>query len=190
MSRVPRSHLLAIALAAALAGCAAPPAPQATVQVFALAAPLPAGTTYRHELLLSQASRPDRAATEGVADAALARAGLHRDDANPRLAVQVTISQDPVGYGPAWGVPSWVNIGVAGGSWGGGGVGIGLNFPVGGAPAYPTQRVDVVLRDLASGQVLFQSQATSNSGASAANLVEAALRNFPNVPPGTWVVPL
>jgi hypothetical protein len=55
---------------------------------------------------------------------------------------------------------------------------------------YPSQRVDVQLRDLASGQVVFQSQASSNSGVSAASLVEAALRNFPNVPPGTWVVPL
>jgi hypothetical protein len=69
-------------------------------------------------------------------------------------------------------------------------VGIGLNFPVGGTPVYPSQRVDVQLRDLASGQVVFQSQASSNSGVSAASLVEAALRNFPNVPPGTWVVPL
>jgi hypothetical protein len=65
-----------------------------------------------------------------------------------------------------------------------------LNFPVGGTPVYPSQRVDVQLRDLASGQVVFQSQASSNSGVSAASLVEAALRNFPNVPPGTWVVPL
>jgi hypothetical protein len=144
----------------------------------------------RRRHLPSQAGRPDQAATEGAADAALARAGLRRDDVNPRLVVQVAVSQDAVGYGPAWGPPSWVNVGVGGGSWGGGGVGIGLNFPVGGTPVYPSQRVDVQLRDLASGQVVFQSQASSNSGVSAASLVEAALRNFPNVPPGTWVVPL
>lgn len=195
MSRLLRRYLPGMVLAATLAACATPPAPQATVQVFALAAPLPPGAAYRHERLPSQASRPDLAATEGVADAALARAGLRRDEANPRFSVQVTVSQDAVGYGPAWGVPSWVNVGIAGGSWGGGGwggsgVGIGFNFPVGGAPVYPSQRVDVLLRDLASGQVLFQAQASSNAGASAASLVEAALRNFPNVPPGTWVVPL
>jgi len=188
MTRLRRRSLLGLPLAAMLAACAAPP-PQATVQVFALAAQPPRGATYRHERLPSQAWRPDQAATEGVADVALARAGLRRDDANPRFAVQVTVSQDVVGYGPAWG-PSWMSVGVGGGSWGGGGVGIGLNFPVGGAPVYPSQRVEVQLRDLASGQVVFQSQASSNAGVSAASLVEAALRDFPHVPPGTRVVPL
>ncbi|MEJ5990276.1 DUF4136 domain-containing protein [Ramlibacter sp. PS3R-8] len=190
MTRLLRRHLLGSSLAAMLAACAAPPPPQATVQVFAAVAQLPPEATYRHERLPSQAGRPDQSATEAAADTALARAGLRRDDANPRLAVEVAVSQHAVGYGPAWGIPSWVNVGVGGGSWGGGGVGIGLSFPVGGTPAYPSQRVDVLLRDLASGQVLFQSQATSNSGASAASLVEASLRNFPNAQPGTWVVPL
>jgi hypothetical protein len=55
---------------------------------------------------------------------------------------------------------------------------------------YPSQRVDVLLSDLANGQVVFQSLATGNSGASAATLLEAALRDFPNVPPGTRLVPL
>jgi heme O synthase-like polyprenyltransferase len=68
----------------------------------------------RRRHLPSQAGRPDQAATEGAADAALARAGLRRDDVNPRLAVQVAVSQDAVGYGPAWGPPSWVNVGVGG----------------------------------------------------------------------------
>lgn len=193
MTRSWRSLLLGLSTATMLAGCAAPPPPppQATVQVFAMAAQLPPGTPYRFERLPSQAGRPDLAATEGVADAALARAALRRDDTHPRLTVQVTVSQDAVAYAPAWGGPAWMNVGVGGGSWGGGGVGVGLSFPVGGsAPVYPSQRVDVVLRDLPSGQVVFQSQATSHSGASAASLVEAALRNFPNVPPGTWVVPL
>ena len=188
MTRFRRRHLLALPLAAMLAACAAPP-PQATVQVFTLAPQLPPGTTYRHERLPSQAARPDQATMEGVADAVLSRAGLRRDDANPRLAVQVTVSQDAAAYGPAWG-PPWVGVGIGGGSWGGSSVGIGVNFPVGGTAVYPSQRVDVLLRDLANGQVVFQSQASGNSGASAATLLEAALRDFPNVPPGTRLVPL
>lgn len=193
MTRSRRRHLLGLTLAAMLTACAAPP-PQATVQVFTLAPRLQPGTTYRHERLPSQVVRPDLPALEGVADAALGRAGLRRDDAGARFSVEVMVSQNGVAYGPAWGAPM-VGVGVGGGSWGGwsgSSVGIGLSFPIGGgvAPAYPTQRVDVVLRDLANGQVVFQSQAGGNGGASAAMLLEAALRDFPNAPPGTRVVPL
>jgi hypothetical protein len=190
MTRLRRRPLLGICLLALLAACAAPQ-PQALVHVFAPVAPLPAGTTYRHDRLPSHVARPDLAALEGVADAHLSRAGLRRADANARLAVQVTVSQDAGGYAPAWG-PGAVGLGVGGGSWGrGGGVGVGLSFPIGGGTtAYPSQRVDVLLRDLASGQVVFQSQSSSNSGATPAMLLEAALRDFPNAPPGTRVMPL
>jgi hypothetical protein len=183
-----RSRLLGVAMLATLCACATAP-PQATVQTFTPAPQLPAGSTYRHERLPSQAGRPDLAFLESVADSLLARAGLSRSDANAGLALQLTVSQDAVAYGPAWG-PSWMSVGIGGGSWSGGGVGVGLNFPVGGsAAAYPVQRVDVLLRDLAGGQVVFQSQA-SGVGMNPAMLLEAALRDFPNGPPGIRVLPL
>lgn len=185
---------LGLFLAAMLTACAAPP-PQATVQVFTPAVSLPSGTTYRYTRLPSQVSRPDLAAMEGVADAALARAGLRRDDAGGRFAIELMVTQDAVayGYGPAWGGPQ-VGVGIGGGSWGGwsgSSVGIGLSFPIGGGTTVvPSQRADVLLRDLANGQVVFQSQASGNAGVSAPMLVDAALRNFPHVPPGTHVLPL
>jgi hypothetical protein len=175
-----------LCLAALLAACAVAP-PQATVQVFTLPVRLAPGTAFRQDVLPSQAQRPDQPALQAVADAALVRAGLRRDDANARLAVQVSVSQDAVAYGPVAG-PPWVNVGVGGGSWGGGGVGVGLSFPIGGGGVGPAQRVDVVLRDLATGQVVFQAQA-SGAGWSAPALLEAALRGFPGTPPGIWTVP-
>ena len=128
MTCLRRRHLLGLPLVAMLAACAAPP-PQATVQVFTLAPQLPPGTTYRHERLPSNANWPDQGATEGVADAVLARAGLRRDDANPRLAVQVTVSLGFAGYESAWGphpgrasesVPATGGAAGAAAAWGSG----------------------------------------------------------------------
>lgn len=191
MQRFSHRHLPALLLAVLLAGCAAPPPPQAVVQVFTPAALVAPGATYRHERLPSQAGRPDLPALEGAVDAALARVGLRRDDVNPRLSIQTTVSQDALAYAPA--SPSWMSVGLGGssGGWSGGGVGVGFSFPIGGvAPSYPSLRVDVIMRDLANGQVVFQSQAMSNSGASPGLLLDAALGGFPNTPPGIHAVPL
>ena len=192
MARLPYCHLLLALSAAALLGACATTPPEATVQVFTAQPRLAAGSTYRHERLPSQAGQPNQAELEATVDAALARAGLRRDDADGRLAVQLTTRRDevhsPWGGGWGWGGPS-VGIGIGGGSGGGFG-GVGLSFPIGGGAARATQQVEVLLRDLGTGQVVFQSQARSGSGVSTALLVQAALRDFPNAPPGTLRVPL
>lgn len=188
MLALPRLQLLGLSLATLLGACATAP-PQATVQVFTSPPRLAPGTTYRHERLPSQAAQPFQAEMEAAADATLARAGLRRDDAAPRLAVQLITRHDRVPGGWGWGGPA-LGVGVSGGS-GGGGVGIGLNFPLGGGGGpRANQLVDVQLRDLGSGQVVYQSQASSGSGASAMALVQAALHDFPNAPPGARQVPL
>lgn len=189
MAHFPRSRpLIALAFVAVLAACATTP-PEATVQVFTSQPRLPAGATYRFDRLPSQAGQPGQAALEATADALLAQAGLRRDDSSQRLAVQVDVQQDLAagGFG-GWGGSS-VGLGIGGGS-GGGGIGIGLGIPIGGGGPRPTERVGVQMRDLATGQVIFQSQASGGSGSSPAALLGAALRDFPNVPPGTRQVPL
>lgn len=191
MPPLARRPLLVLPMAALLlAACASGP-PQATVQVYTPPVQLAAGATYRHERLLSQAAQPRQAELEATADALLSQAGLRRDDASPRLSLQVTSRQDqPVG-GPYWGGGPSVGVGISGGSGGHGGIGIGLGFPIGGFGGAPsTQRVDVVLRDLGSGQVVYQSQASGDSGANPVALLQAALSGFPNAAPGTRQVPL
>ena len=182
-----RCHLVALSLATLLTACASGP-PQATVQVFTAPPQLPAGSTYRYDRLPLQAGQPVQDQLERTADSLLARAGMRRDDAAPRLSVQLSANQDQVAAGPGWGSSS-VGIGIGGGGRGGG-VGIGLGFPIGGAGVQSSQRVDVVLRELASGRVVFQSQASGSSGASAVSLLEAALRDFPNAPFGARQLPL
>jgi hypothetical protein len=187
MRPIPCRQLLVLSVAVVLAACASTP-PQATVQVFTAQPQLSAGTTYRFERLPSQAGQPSQGALEAAADTLLARAGLRRDEQAPRVSVQLTASQDRPAGG-AWGSPS-VGLGIGGGSFGSS-VGIGLGFPIGGAGVQqPSQRVDVVLRDVASGRVVFQSQASGGSGATPVSLLEAALRDFPNTPPGTRQLPL
>lgn len=187
-----RRFLLVAPAAALVAACATTP-PEATVQVFTSPPAVPVGTTYRFERLPSQAALPRQAELEAAADALLSRAGLRRDDASARLAVQVTSAEDrsPYGYGPGygWGGGPTVGVGISGGG-GGGGIGIGFGIPIGGGGMGASQRVDVQMRDLATGQVVFQSQASSGSGASPAALVQAALGGFPNLAPGTRQVPL
>ena len=188
MRPLARRPLLVLPLAALLlAACASGP-PQATVQVFTPPVQLAAGATYRHERLLSQ---PRQAELESTADALLAQAGLRRDDAAPRLSLQVTASQDQLAGGPYWGGGSSVGVGISGGSGGRGGIGVGLGFPIGGsAVVRESQRVGVVLRDLGNGQVLYQSQASGDSGVSPVTLLQAALSGFPNAAQGTRQVPL
>lgn len=187
MKPVRRHLLLSLTLATLLAACATTP-PEATVQVFTLPPALPAGATYRIDRLPSQSGQPAQAELEATADSVLAAAGLRRDDAAGRYAVQLSASEDrPPAYG--WGGGPSVGIGIGGGS-GGGSVGFGFGIPIGGGGPRPQQRVDVQMRDVASGQVVFQSQANGAAGARPGALLEAAMRGFPQLAPGTRTVPL
>jgi hypothetical protein len=171
-------------MASLLGACASTP-PAATVQVFTPAVRLPAGARYRHERLPSQLAQPAQFELEAAADQLLTQAGLRREDATASLSVQLAVTEGP-GSPPAgpWGGPS-VGVSIGGGSRGSG-VGIGLGIPIGGSGAVqPSRRVEVLLRDLSNGQVVFQSQASGGPGVSAASLVRAALADFPLAAPGT-----
>ncbi|MET0541899.1 MAG: DUF4136 domain-containing protein [Variovorax sp.] len=181
------------------------------VQTYSKLAAAPVEPTYRFERLPSQqADEPRQSQLEAMAAAALGRAGFRRDDSGAAYSAQVgahvlaTLSPwaDPwipapawgpgfgfgygFGYGAAYGWPGygrgWYGPGLYGGGW----YAPGVLPPVN--PWYERE-VRVVLRELRSGQVVYESTARNGgpynaSGPVLAVMFDAALQGFPHPPEG------
>ena len=184
--------LLTLALAALLTGCAGMRVVDS--QVLAVANVPPGvqlqGAKYRFERLPSQVSNPEAGLAEQQAEQALAAVGLVRDDAAAQLSVLVGFQgtqylADPWGY-PYPGTYGSISIG-RGVPWGSGvGFGMGMRFP---PPTQYRREVSLILRDLKSGQVVYETRAShdgpwSDSVTIFATLFKAALAHFPNPPAG------
>lgn len=186
------ARVAAIAAVFGLAGCATSYTVDNTVQSFSQIQGLPAAATYRFERLPSQQDA-SHAQLEALADPALNAAGLRRDDSNPRYSVQVsartaqTLSPwaDPW-FGPGWG-PGW--------GWGGWGwrrhfgAGFGMHYE----PPWYHREVDIVVRELATNRVVYESRAINDGpfyeGAKVLPaMFQAAMQGFPNPPAGPRVV--
>lgn len=182
------------AAAVVLSGCASTYLLDNQVQSFSQLPAMPAPSTYRFERSLSQQADPAQQALENLADAALFKAGLRRDDAAPRFSVQVGARTermlspyaDPY-WGP-WGPWGW------GGGWGlgfgGRHFGVGLGGPWPHADSYWFHReVTVLVRELATNRVVYETHAI-NDGPWFDNrtvlpaMFEAAMQGFPNPPQG------
>jgi hypothetical protein len=185
--------VLAAAAAVALSGCATGYLLDNQVQSFSQLQALPAPATYRFERSLSQQADPAQQALEALADPALHKAGLRRDDAQPRYAVQVSARTDRTlsPYADPWDRWGW---GGFGGGWGVGlsgrhfGLGFGGPFPR--TDSYWFHReVSVVVRELATAKVVYETHAV-NDGPWLDNrsvlpaMFDAAMHGFPNPPPG------
>ncbi len=191
--------------ALALGGCAIPYRLDSQVHSFSALTGVPA-SGYRFERMPLQQADLHQPHVEALAQAALARAGLRRDDTAPAYGVQAwaVVQQvaDPWGtpaYGP-WGRPyggpngSWGHLGVAGGSSGRVGVGVSIGMPLGGPGPYYSRTwlrrdVGLVMRELASGQVIYQTQAVNDGpwldpDRALGTLFDAALQGFPQPPAG------
>jgi len=147
------------------------------------AAPLQ-GARYRFERLPSQINNPAAGLAEQQAQMALAAVGLARDDAGAQLSVQVNARATSYMADP-WGRPVLgIGMGGYGGHGVGMGVGFGMRFP---PPTYYQYEVSLVMRDLRSAQVVYETQAVHNGPWADANtifpvLMQAALQDFPNPP--------
>ncbi len=185
--------LIALSLAALLGGCATSRIVDS--QVLAVAS-VPAGVQlqgahYRFERLPSQAANPEAGLAEQQAEQALAAVGLVRDDARAQISVLVGF-QGTQYLGDRWGYPYRAGTGGSisigrGAPWGSGvGFGMGMRFP---PPTHYRREVSLILRDLRSGQVVYETRAShdgpwGDSTTIFATLFKAALANFPNPPAG------
>ena len=163
------------------------------------APPVP-GTLYRFERLPSQqAAGAQQDYLESLSRAALERVGLRLDPPVARLGVQVqlnvlVVERGPYGYGYDGGFGfATPGIFLGGGSHG---ASFGLSFPLrfSEPPSY-RRELTLLMRDLASGQVVFETRALSDSvqddlPALLPAMLEAALRGFPQPPAGTRRIPV
>ena len=187
MKSLERILALCVVLSATLlAGCATTYTLDSTVQSFGGVPALAQPATYRFERLPSQQD-PLQPQLEAMADPALNAAGLRRDDANPRYSVLFCVRScfsfspfaDPWGpygrFGMGWG---WRR------HWG---LGVGWGYPP--EPSWFHREVNVVVRDLGSNKVVYESRAVSDGPYFDPPKVfpamfTAALQGFPNPPAG------
>lgn len=172
-----------------LGGCASTRLVDSNVQAFSQLQALPVPATYRFERLPSQqAYSSQQEKIEAVARQALAKVGLVEDPRAPYFAAQVyartdrLLSPDYYWYDPFWG--GWGGWGA----WGGHGFygGLSMRFP---PPTEYRREVGLILRELASGRVVYETHAQHDGVWSDdlpvfAAMFDAALQGFPNPPAG------
>ena len=159
------------------------------------AAPPGPGTAYRFERLPSQqnlAAQQD--AVEADARTALAKVGMELNPAVARYSVQVVATTQIIergypgfdgGFGGIFGGPG---VFLGGGNRG---LGFGLSFPMRfPEPTYFKRELSMLMRELISQQVVFETRAFhdgvwSDTQAVFPAMMDAALRGFPEPPPGT-----
>ena len=185
--------LLMSASALWLTGCASTRVVNSQVTAVAAApAGLPLqGAKYRFERLPLQVQNPDVGLAEQQAQQALAEVGLVRDDAQAQLSVLVSFQvlsylNDPFGRSNAhlwrpYGAVGYARNGAWAYHWG---------WTMSTPPVTEYRRaVSLVMRDLRSGQVVYETQASHqgpwrDDAPILAALFKAALSQFPHPPAG------
>jgi len=156
------------------------------------AAPPAPGTPYRFERLPSQqVIGAPQDALEERARAALAKVGMELNPAAPRFSVQVLVSTQVIErtpYNNGWGYDGFgfarpgvfLGAGNRGGSF-------GLAFPLGFSDTYYRRELTLLVRELQSGQVVFETRAVNddvlgNTMPVLSAMLDAALQGFPQPP--------
>jgi len=193
MAILRRALVLPLCMAAALlAGCAGPRLVESDVNSFSTLSALPSPPTYRIERLPSQeAHSAAYIPIEAQAEQALARVGLQRDDARPRLIAQIGAEGGYASprYWPYYSDPFYGRFGWGlgyGGRWG---WGMGMGWMMDTPPTLYHRGVSLVLRDAATQQVVYETSAVyedvwTDDPAIYGVLFNQALSGFPQPPRG------
>ncbi|MDQ3058169.1 MAG: DUF4136 domain-containing protein [Pseudomonadota bacterium] len=200
MKRALAAVFSVVLMAFFIAGCAATRLVESDVSAFYRwsGAPPAPGTLYRFERLPSQqAAGLQQDHVEDLTRSALARVGLVLNPATARFSVQVRVSTQMIERG-FYGSPGFHGFGGAGVFLGGGsrGASVGLSLPMHfSEPPYYRRELTLLMRDLGTGQVVFETSALSDSVqndtlAVLPAMLEAALRGFPQPPAGTRRIPV
>ncbi|WP_180124741.1 DUF4136 domain-containing protein [Rhodoferax sp. BLA1] len=170
-----------------LTGCSGMRVVDSQVNSFAPKA-VPAGSRYRFERLPSQENNPGaQEQLEAMAEQALAKVGLVRDDQGASLSVQVSVTEraeqsamdhPALGWNLGWRVGN-------GGVW----MGRGPLFPGLDVRTSYWREVGLVLRQRSTQTVVFESRAShdgpwADSEAVLPAMLDAALQGFPTPPTG------
>jgi len=183
--------LLLCMAAATLAGCSTTRVVEGQVQSFSTLAAMPSPATYRIDRLPSQQT-PAFDAIAALAEQSLGRIGLQRDDAAPKLLVQIGVQAGTVPryapyYGPHgfYGSYPW----GFGGGWYGRGWGMGGLWRMGEPTPLHRRAVSLVMRDAATQASVYETSAVHEDvwvadPAVFGILFDAALTGFPQPPAG------
>ncbi len=188
-----RSLIATFLIALGLTGCSTTRLVDSDVRSYASPPAVPAGAHYRFERLPSQqVNAAQQARLEAMAQQALAKVGLQRDDAGASYGVQVSVSVKVDPYAPG--------DGPHGGWWPGWSFGFGLHsghmmiggsrtmygFPGFGVPERPYywRQVSLIIRSVRTHQVVYETQAShdgpwSDNEAVLPAMFDAALKDFP-----------
>lgn len=168
----------------ALTGCALPRVVDNEVRAFSRLPAIVAPATYRIDRLMSQqASDGAQAVYEQMLVAALLRAGLRPDEQSPAYEVQFAVREQKLDR-TIWDDPLRLVYRRPGGGWN----------VFGGMPlSYYLREVNILLRDLGTGQVVFETRAYHegrwpDSLKVLPAMFQAALADFPQPPAGSRTV--
>ncbi len=153
------------------------------------AAPPVPGTRYRFERLPSQqAANAQQDRIEALATTSLSKVGMALSPPDARYSVQVLLVTEIVQRYPeptfGFGGPG---VFIGGGSFG---TSIGMSFPIGYADIYYKRTVSILMRELSSQKVVFETRAshdgsTSDAFAVLPAMLDSALLGFPQPQAGT-----